>query len=293
MEATAVEFIARQDWLEQVSEAVTPLIKKAFESAGEAGQQAKNFLNGVWLGHPLHPVLTDLPLGAWTVALALDTTEAATGHREWGYGADGAVTVGLVGAVGAAITGMTDWSDTYGRAKRVGLVHGLLNLSAAAMYLTSLMQRRKGSREAARGSALAGYSIALTAAYLGGNLVYEEQIGVDHTAAMTFPADFVAVLPENELPEDTLKKVMAKGVPVLLVRHEGQVRAMVETCAHLGGPLSEGKLENGSVICPWHASRFDLRDGHIIHGPSTHPQPCFETRIRNGQIEVRGTKRTA
>src|ERR1700749_3014931 len=135
--------IERQDFLEQASEAIQPVVTKAFEAAGPAGQGAKDFLHGTWLGHPLHPVLTDVPIGAWTAALTLDALEAISGRKELAAGADAAIAVGLVGALGSAVTGMTDWSETSGRARKVGLLHGLLNAGATALYTTSLVMRRR------------------------------------------------------------------------------------------------------------------------------------------------------
>ena len=287
-----VKAIEKQDWLEQASEAIQPAVTEAFKAGGPAGRQAKNFLHGTWLGHPLHPVLTDVPIGAWTAALALDALEAISGRREFGPGADAAIAVGLVGAVGSAVTGITDWSATHGRGRKIGLTHGLLNAGATVLYTTSLlMRRRRKTRRAGQGFAMLGYAVSCAAAYLGGHLVYGEQIGVDHTAAQEMPHEFVPVLPENELPENRLTKVEAKGVPVLLVRQNGQIHALAHTCSHLGGPLSEGKLEGDSVRCPWHGSCFSLEDGHVIDGPATFPQPRFETRVRDGRIEVRAVDR--
>jgi nitrite reductase/ring-hydroxylating ferredoxin subunit/uncharacterized membrane protein len=282
--------IERQDFLEQASEAIQPAVTNAFKSAGPAGQEVKNFLHGTWLGHPLHPVLTDVPVGAWTAALALDAMETISGRKELSAGADAAIAVGLVGALGSAVTGLTDWSDTYGRARKVGLLHGLLNAGATVLYTTSLVMRRRKKRSAGLGLAMLGYAATSAAAYLGGHLVYGEQIGVDHTAAQEMPNEFVAVLGESELGEGEMKKVEAKGVPVLLVRRGGEIHAIAHTCSHLGGPLSEGKLEGDVVQCPWHGSRFNVTDGSVVDGPATFPQPCFETRIREGQIEVRSTR---
>lgn len=282
--------IERQDFLEQASEAIQPAVTNAFKSAGAAGQEVKNFLHGTWLGHPLHPVLTDVPVGAWTAALALDAMETISGRKELSAGADAAIAVGLVGALGSAVTGLTDWSDTYGRARKVGLLHGLLNAGATVLYTTSLVMRRRKKRSAGLGLAMLGYAATSAAAYLGGHLVYGEQIGVDHTAAQEMPNEFVAVLGESELGEGEMKKVEANGVPVLLVRRGGEIHAIAHTCSHLGGPLSEGKLEGDVVQCPWHGSRFNIRDGSVVDGPATFPQPCFETRVREGQIEVRSTR---
>jgi nitrite reductase/ring-hydroxylating ferredoxin subunit/uncharacterized membrane protein len=286
-----INMIERQDLLEQASEAIQPVVTNAFKAAGPAGQEVKNFLHGTWLGHPLHPVLTDVPLGAWTVALALDAMEAISGRREFGPGADAAIAVGLAGAVGSAVTGLTDWSETSGRARKVGLAHGLLNVGATLLYTTSFVMRRRKKRSAGLGLAMLGYAVSSAAAYLGGHLVYGEQIGVDHTAAQELPEDFVPVIAETELSEGQMMKVEAKGVSVLLVRRGGQIHALAHTCSHLGGPLSEGKLEGEIVQCPWHGSRFSIKDGSVVDGPATFPQPCFETRVREGQIEVRSRDR--
>jgi nitrite reductase/ring-hydroxylating ferredoxin subunit/uncharacterized membrane protein len=282
--------IDRQDFLEQASEAIQPAVTKAFEAAGPAGQEVKNFLHGTWLGHPLHPALTDVPIGAWTAALALDAVEAMSGRKELAAGADAAIAVGLVGALGSAVTGLTDWSATYGRARKVGMLHGLLNAGATVLYTTSLVMRRRKNRSAGLGLAMLGYAASSAAAYLGGHLVYGEQVGVDHTAAQEMPKEFVAVLDEGELGEGEMKKVEAEGVPVLLVRLGGEIHAIAHTCSHMGGPLSEGKLEGDVVQCPWHGSRFNVTDGSVVDGPATFPQPCFETRVRDGKIEVRSNR---
>lgn len=282
-----INFVERQDALEQASEAIQPAVTNAFKAAGPAGQQVKNFLHGTWLGHPLHPVLTDIPIGAWTAAVVLDAMEAISGREELGSGADAAIAVGLVGAVGSAVTGITDWSETYGRGRKVGLAHGLLNAGATILYTTSLVMRRTRRRRAGLGLAMLGYAVSNAAAYLGGHLVFGEQIGVDHTAAQEKPTEFVAVMAEADLEEGKLTRADAAGVPVLLLRRGAEIRALAHTCSHLGGPLSEGKLEGDIVQCPWHGSRFSMTDGHVVDGPATFPQPCFETRVRDGQVEVR------
>lgn len=286
-----IKTVEQQEVLDQLSDKIQPLVSNAFESAGPAGREVKNFLHGTWLGHPLHPALTDVPLGAWTAALTLDAMETISGRKELGAGADVAIAVGLVGAAGAAVTGLTDWSETNGRARKVGLLHGLLNVGATALYATSLVLRRKDMRGAGRGFAMLGYAVSSTAAYLGGHLVFSEQIGVNHAAAQEMPKDFVSVLADAELREGEMKRVDAAGVPVLLVRREGEVCALANTCSHLGGPLAEGKLEGDVVQCPWHGSRFNVRDGSVVDGPATFPQPCFEARVREGQIEVRSIDR--
>jgi len=286
-----IKVVEQQAALEQLSDQIQPLVQNAFKSAGPAGRELKNVLHGTWLGHPLHPALTDVPLGAWTAALALDAMESISGRRDFGTGADAAIAIGLVGAAGAAVTGLTDWSETNGRARKVGLLHGLLNVGATVLYSTSLVLRRKQKRNAGMGFAMLGFAVSSASAYLGGHLVFGEQIGVNHAAAQEMPKEFVPVLADGELREGEMKRADAGGVPVLLVRCEGEVCALAHTCSHLGGPLSEGKLEGDVVQCPWHGSRFNVRDGSVVDGPATFPQPHFETRVRDGQIEVRSIDR--
>jgi nitrite reductase/ring-hydroxylating ferredoxin subunit/uncharacterized membrane protein len=240
----------------------------------------------------LHAVLTDVPIGSWTAAAVLDTLEARTRSRAIGRGADTAIRVGLVGAAAAAITGLADWSKIGGgQPRRVGLTHALLNTTATACYVASLCLRRNHSRRAGRRFALLGFIISSAAACLDGHLVYNEKLGVDHTAGYSPPDDFVPVLADVELPENQLRRVDANGMPVLLVRRGQHIYAIAETCAHLGGPLSQGNLEDASVRCPWHGSRFSLEDGQVLEGPSVHAQPLLEVRVAGDQIEVRGSKR--
>ena len=286
-----IKAVDQQEVLDRLSDQIQPLVRDAFKSAGPAGREVKNFLHGTWLGHPLHPALTDVPLGAWTAALALDAMESISGRRELAAGADAAIAVGLVGAAGAAVTGLTDWSATSGRARKVGILHGLLNVGATALYTTSLVLRRKKKRSAGVGFAMLGYAVSSASAYLGGHLVFAEKIGVNHAETQKMPKEFVPVLPDAELEEGEMKRADAGGVPVLLVRLEGTVCALAHSCSHLGGPLSEGKLEGEVVQCPWHGSRFNVKDGSVVDGPATFPQPCFEARVREGQIEVRSVDR--
>ncbi len=278
----ADEFVRRieaQEVLGAIAERVAPQINRLLRSDNETGRGAKNFLNGTWLGHPLHPVLTDVPIGAWTIALLFDCISMDEA-------ADAAIAVGIAGALAAAITGIVDWSDTYGPAQRIGVAHATLNITGTAFYAASLLCRKQ-NRRFGKFLSFAGYGILNAGAFLGGELVYGQQIGVNHAAAQELPTEFVAVLPEAELRNDTLARVDAQGVPVLLVRRNGVIRGLLETCSHLGGPLSEGTLEEGTVRCPWHGSRFCLENGAVMDGPATHPQPRFEARVKNGQIEIR------
>jgi nitrite reductase/ring-hydroxylating ferredoxin subunit/uncharacterized membrane protein len=280
-----VAVIEKQGWLEPIADRLQPTVAAALDVDGPIGPRLANILHGTWLGHPLHVVLTDVPLGSWTAAAVLDILEEKTGRR---HGADTAIAVGLVGATAAALTGLADWSRIGGgQPRRIGLAHGLANATATACYVASLYLRRAHSRRAGRRLAWLGLIVSSVAAYLGGHLVYKEKIGVDHATDTSPPEDFVAVLADAELRENELRRVDAGGMPVLLVRSGNRIYAIAETCAHLGGPLSEGKLEDATVRCPWHGSRFALEDGRVVEGPAVHAQPVLEVRVRGGQIEVR------
>jgi nitrite reductase/ring-hydroxylating ferredoxin subunit/uncharacterized membrane protein len=282
-----VDAVAGQGWLGQVSEQVQQVVRSAFQAAGPAGQQAADILNGTPFGHPLHPALTDIPVGAWTAALALDALEALAGRDDLAAGADMAIGVGIAGALMAAPTGLTDWKELDTKPLRIGLVHGVLNLSATTLYATSLVLRKNGARAAGRTCAFAGYALMLTAAYLGGDLVYRDQIGVSHANPVWTSLKWAPTLADADLGEGDLRRVTVGDRQIMLARQGGQVYALEAACSHLGGPLDDGTLEDGCVVCPWHGSRFALATGEPIDGPAAIPQPCFETRVRDGRIEVR------
>jgi nitrite reductase/ring-hydroxylating ferredoxin subunit/uncharacterized membrane protein len=287
MESTnALIRIADQPALDTVAEPLANAIKNAYGSAGDGGRIAKNAVHGVWLGHPLHPVFTDLPVGAWTTGLVLDAAAALRNEPVLEQAADVAIAVGLVGAAGAAVTGLTDWSETSGRSRRTGFVHGLLNIAATTLYAAAYVLRKNGSRSAGQTCAIAGYSIALGSAWLGGDLVYDQRIGVNH-ADGDEPEEFSAVAPSASLHENAMIRAKKDDADVLLVRQHGRLCALNHRCSHAGGPLSEGTLKDGSVVCPWHSSEFDLQDGHVIDGPATQNQPTLDVREQSGQIEVR------
>jgi nitrite reductase/ring-hydroxylating ferredoxin subunit/uncharacterized membrane protein len=284
-----MKIIDEQEWLDEAAETIQPAVLNAFKSGGKPGNDIKNFLHGKWLGHPLHPMITDIPLGAWTTVAVLDTMEIC-GSKKYKPGADAAVGIGLAGAAGAAATGLADWTGTTQVERKAGLAHAILNVTATALYLASfILRKRKKSRKSAIALSMLGYGITTASAYIGGNLVYNQQMGVNHAAAPEgFPKDFVAVLPENELAENTMKCVRAEKINVLLARKNNEIFAVANTCTHMGGPLSEGDLlDDCSVRCPWHQSIFSLKDGSVINGPATEPQPKFDVRTKDGQIEVR------
>jgi nitrite reductase/ring-hydroxylating ferredoxin subunit/uncharacterized membrane protein len=283
---SATETIGRQEWLTPVEKALQSTIHKAFRSGGAPGQKIKNVLHGTWLGDPLHAALTDIPIGAWTAAMVFDVIDMAGNRPEWGAAADASWTTGIIGALGAAVAGLTDWQDTDPPARRIGLVHGLLNIVGVGLLTGSVIARKRKSRGLGRCLSALGYAVAIASARLGGSMVYEHRVGVDRTSSQEFPDDFVPVLDESELRDGTMRRVQYQGTPILLARRGERIFALAENCSHWGGPLSEGTLIDDSVKCPWHGSRFALEDGRVLDGPAVHPQPCLQVRTRNGQIEI-------
>lgn len=276
-----------QEWMDGVATPLQEAVRRLFDAGGRGGRAAKQFLHGSALGHPLHPALIELPVGAWTLAAIFDAIELAGGGSR-GRIADRAIGVGVLGALGAAVAGIVDWSETDGRAKRIGLTHGVMNVTATGLYALSLLLRRR-SRTQGISVGMMAFGVAMSAAFLGGHLTYGEQIGVDHTATgdQDEPEHFVGVLDAGDLAENKPVKVMADGVAILLVRQGEKIFALRDTCTHLGGPLSEGKLEGDSIRCPWHGSRFCLSDGRVLDGPAVFPERVFDVRVREGRIEVR------
>ncbi len=279
-----------QEWMTPLAEGVQGAVESTYKAGGTTGQTIKNFLHGKFLGHPLHPVLTDIPIGAWTMALAFDALDAVRGKRDLSKAADTAVGIGLVGAVGAAASGLTDYQASGEQSPNTGLVHGVLNLAATALYVTSLIYRRKGARSKGRTYGLLGFATMTAAAYLGGELIYGQRIGVDHANRENLPGKWTPVFPAKQLEEGHLQRTQVNGVNVLLLKKGADIYAIGEVCSHLGGPLAEGKLEcegkSCNITCPWHGSTFDMQTGEVINGPATYRQPLFKTRVQNGQIEV-------
>lgn len=280
------------EWLEDAGEAIQPALLNAFESAGKTGKAIKNFLHGTSLGHPLHPLLTDIPIGAYTTTAVMDVMELC-GNEDLKAGADASLAIGLAGAAGAAVTGVADWTGTSGQNRRIGLMHATLNIGATLLNTASLvLRKKKTNRKLAMGLSFVAYGVTTLSAYLGGHLVYGQQMGVDHTAGGgAYPLKFTDAYADEELKEGKMVCAKVDDIPVLLARQSGRVYAIANTCSHLGGPLSDGKLlDNACVKCPWHGSVFSLEDGRVIDGPATEHQPKFETRVRKERIQVRLAK---
>ena len=276
------------EWLDKVAEPLQKAFNSIFQ-AGNLGRTAKNWLNGVPLRHRMHPAFIIIPLGAWTTATLLDildTLSPKEDSRGYRASADISVAFGLIGVLPAASAGIADWVDTYAHHRRVGMAHALFNISAVALYATSLGLRLAEQRTAARLSAGLGYVFVGLGSMLGGELVYNLGVNVPHLLYPKPPTKFVDVAASLDLPEDQPIVVEVERVPVLLLRRSNQIFAVEAWCPHAGGPLQEGEFEDDTVTCPWHGSRFCLADGKPLDGPATAPLRTFDVRERYGRIAV-------
>jgi nitrite reductase/ring-hydroxylating ferredoxin subunit len=271
----------RASFLDPVSDALQA-------AANAVPKPARNLLDGVWLGVPLHPALTDVPLGSWTAAAALDAIDCVSSGEQFGDAADAALAIGVLGSLPAAATGLNDWSWLRGDSRRIGTIHAILNSTALALNLASLVLRRRGARGAGRTLSAAAYGGALFSAHLGGILSFGLGVRVNRTAFESPQHEWIAVLGDAELAGLELERVDVGGEPALVTRsQDGRICAIAATCSHLGGPLEQGKRSGDVVTCPWHGSQFDLCSGAVIAGPAAFPQPVYESRVVDGRIELR------
>jgi nitrite reductase/ring-hydroxylating ferredoxin subunit/uncharacterized membrane protein len=249
-------------------------------------RRVRDLLHGTWLGHPLHPVLVQLPVGAFMSAAVLDALPVQD------KAATTLVAVGTLGAAPAVAAGLVDWSELSRDQRRVGLVHAAANTVALGLYAGSLAARLSGRRGLGKLLGYAGLSLAGAGAYLGGHLSYQQGAQMNHGSSemLRLPEDWAEVGEVAALPEGKPTVRTIGDVRVLLYRLGDDVTAMVERCGHQGGPLGEGAVEgtgeNACVVCPWHGSTFRLKDGRVEHGPAAGDQPTLRTRIRDGVLSV-------
>jgi nitrite reductase/ring-hydroxylating ferredoxin subunit/uncharacterized membrane protein len=248
-------------------------------------------LNGVWLGHPIHPSLVQAPLGAWLSAAVLDGWQGinagrgASGRPGCEQAARLLATFGVFAAVPAALAGIADWSEQHEQQMRVGVVHLVAVTAAAGFYGASLVA---GDPRRSRILRFAGLAAAGTGGLLGGHISFRQAGGVNHAEAVPHLVEpgWHDVAAVESLPTGRPARVLLGEVPLLIVGDGERFHVLAERCSHLSGPLSDGDLGDGCVTCPWHGSIFRLADGSVARGPATAPQPVFRTRTRDGVLQV-------
>lgn len=251
----------------------------------------KNLLHGVPAGHPAHPPLTDVPLGAWISVAVLDLlpgTERASKVL---------VATGLAGAVPTALTGLADWSALHREQQRVGLVHALGTMTASALYSASLVTRYRGYDAAGKALGYAGLTALLAGGYLGGHLAFRQAAGASHAdqVAHLVPLGWHDLCSADDLPDSWPVHRSLGYISLFVLRSGEEIHVLADRCAHLAGPLHQGRIVTDAddelcVVCPWHGSVFRVADGSVVHGPATGRQPAFETRVlEDGTVQVRPT----
>lgn len=281
------EVIASMPWLDALAKPVRSWLSRLYGTPDQSSYRVKDMLNGVWFGHPLHPVLVTIPLGAWTSTLMFDMLWLKTRDESSARGADLTMWLGLLGATASAVTGATNWVDTDGMEMRTGMLHALLNSGITVTNLASAILRLTGRRKVAITLATVGYAVSLYSAYIGGELSYSNAIGINHVAWEGGSDDFVPVMNEQDLLPGKPTRVEVDGIPAVVYKEGRAIYAIAATCSHLGGPLDEGVVKEGVVYCPWHNSGFRLCDGSVANSPAVYAQPTFAVRTRNGKIELR------
>ena len=257
------------------------------DKAVAAGQRAarlirpgkvRDGLHGVWLGHPLHPMLVQAPVGAWLSASILDVFgDQRSARRLTG--------AGLAAAVPAAVAGAADWSEQHEQQLRVGVVHAAANIVAMSLYGASLLARGPRLGRALR---LAGLVPVAASGLAGGHISFRLAGGANHAEQVPHLVEpgWQHLMHSSDLPEGKPVRELLGEVPVVAVRVDGAVHVLADRCSHMSGPLSGGELADGRLTCPWHGSVFRIADGSVARGPATAPQPAFRTREVGGTIQV-------
>jgi nitrite reductase/ring-hydroxylating ferredoxin subunit/uncharacterized membrane protein len=280
---SAIRAIERSATLDDIGQRVGGFVAKVLRPG-----LLKDLVSGTQLGHPLHPLLTDIPIGSWTSALLFDLLPDDRGAAA----ADTLIGAGALSALPTALTGLSDLTDvTEDADRRIGTAHALANVLALSLYGLSYVARKNGSRSLGKFLSFAGAGVVSGAGFLGGHLAYRRGLGVDQTIFEQRAARWTAVMARDALAEGKPEMVTVAGSPVLLYRSDGEIFAIADRCTHRGGPLHEGSIEDGCIVCPWHGSSFRMRDGSIVRGPATAPQPAYEVRVEEGKIEVRSRPR--
>lgn len=247
--------------------------------------RVRDALHGVWLGHPVHPVLAQVPVGAFLSAAVLDVLGSSRPARTL-------QAVGVASAVPTAAAGLTDWSEQRTGGLRVGVVHAAGNLVGLSCYVAALALGCGRHRTMSRALSYCGLSLVGLSGAVGGHLAYHQAAGVNHARQLTYLVDLIwhDIGPVEKFA-DVPVRVMLGEVPIVVGRGDGGRWALGDRCSHLAGSLSEGRVagsgEAACVVCPLHGSTFRLYDGAVVHGPATAPQPVFEVRESEGRILVR------
>src|SRR4051812_1390654 len=276
--------IRRIEGAEALDGPAKPIAKRVRELLSP--RAVKEAVSGTWLGHALHPVLTDVVIGSFISATLLDVL----GGDADGRASERLIGVGMAAYAPTALTGANDWADTEpvsDAVRRIGLVHAVTNATALSLYAASLAARRRGAR--GRGALLGagGATALMVGGYLGGDMSFAKGVGPAETVFDPGPSDWTPAADASQLPEGRPTRVVVDDTPVLVLRDNERFYAIHDRCSHRGCSLSDGEVDGDDIVCACHGSRFDKRDGSVQRGPATVAQPAFQTRVDSGRVEVR------
>jgi nitrite reductase/ring-hydroxylating ferredoxin subunit/uncharacterized membrane protein len=259
----------------------------AVMGGGEPTREIADALHGTWLGHPLHPMLTDITIGAWSMGVVFDSIGAVTDSDQAREMGDKLAIAGTIAAVPTALSGLADFSTFPDWSANTATLHGAMNIVGVGLYAWSIRERRRGYH--GRGAIISGvaFGLACVSGWLGGRMVYKQKVGVNHGEPFEKPERWTTVLESSKLHDGKPRRVDFDKKGVLLYRKGDAIYAIGSVCSHAGGPLEEGKIKENCVECPWHGSVFDMQDGSIVHGPATQPQTAFDVRERDGEIQIK------
>jgi nitrite reductase/ring-hydroxylating ferredoxin subunit/uncharacterized membrane protein len=269
--------------LDDATTAITRVVRKALRRTGTA-----DLLHGVPIGQPAHPPLVRLPIGCWASAAVLDLLPGTSRASQ------ALIAAGIAGTLPAAAAGLADWSALHREQQRVGLVHAASGATAAALFSASLLARAAGRHRSGKLLSIGGLTLAGAGGYLGGHLAFRLGAGASHAEPIAHlaPLGWHDLCRVRDLPDGRPVAKTLGYLSLLVLRQGTEVRALADHCAHLGGPLHQGRLTSAEgdacVVCPWHGSTFRMADGSVVHGPATTRQPAFDTQVTpSGMLQVK------
>lgn len=250
--------------------------------------------------HPIHPMLVAFPIGLWVTGFALDLAGLGFGDsRLWTAGWF-AILAGCIGAVLAAIFGAIDLLSVVppnSSGRKRGYTHAVLNVVALGLFSAALAYRGSADAQPYWLPLLlsgAGVVVIAISGWLGGTLVYRNQIGVDHRYAgagiwheRTLESWDRPACGEHELSYGQMMLVHVGGERVVVGRCADGIVAFSDHCTHRGGPLSDGVLAGCTVQCPWHGSQFDTHTGRVVAGPAKSQVTVYDVEVRGGEVYVK------